>query len=136
MVSPENTLYHLSEITILHETAQKAVFSRLSGVFEGFSQNAEKGNCKFEPQKCNSVFEFWFGTLHTHKPLLRREHFSLNTETRFLRGEKALAPFRNEGIFYCPLYVTLSFNSILKSPPLQFYHATCKKASCNGVTSM
>ena len=73
-----------------------------------FARKAEKGNCKFEPQKCNSVFEVWFGTLHTHKPLLRREHFSLNTETRFLRGEKALAPFRNEGIFYCPLYVTLT----------------------------
>ena len=25
------------------------------------------------------MFEVWFGTLHTHKPLLRREPFSLTT---------------------------------------------------------
>ena len=41
-------LYHLSEITLLHEMAQKAGFSRLFGGVEGFLQKAEKGNCKFE----------------------------------------------------------------------------------------
>jgi hypothetical protein len=32
-------------------------FQGFWGIFEGFSRNTEKGNCKFEPQKCNSVFE-------------------------------------------------------------------------------
>ena len=47
-------------------------FHGFSGVFEGFSQNAEKENCKFEAQKYKSMFEVWLGTFHTHKPLLRR----------------------------------------------------------------
>ena len=47
-------------------------FHGFSGVFEGFSQNAEKENCKFEAQKYKSVFEFVFGALLSHKPLLRR----------------------------------------------------------------
>ena len=47
-------------------------FHGFSGVFEGFSKNAEKENCKFETQKCKSMFEVWLGTFHTHKPLLRR----------------------------------------------------------------
>ena len=67
---------------------KRLYFQGFSGVFEGFSQNAEKGNCKFEPQKCKSVFEVCFGTFHTHKPLFRRETFSLTTETRFLRGDR------------------------------------------------
>ena len=33
VVSPENALYHLSEITILHEIAQRALFSRLFACF-------------------------------------------------------------------------------------------------------
>ena len=37
--------------------------------------------------ECKSVFEVCFGTFHTHKPLLRRESFSLNTVTRFLADE-------------------------------------------------
>ena len=65
-------LYHLSEITFLHQTVQKAWFSRLFGVFEPFSRKADKENCKFETQKCKSMFEVWLGTFHTHKPLLRR----------------------------------------------------------------
>lgn len=35
-------------------------FYGFSGVFEGFSQNAEKENCKFEAQKYKSVFEVWY----------------------------------------------------------------------------
>jgi len=37
-----------------------AIFSRLLAVFRPFVRKAEKWNCKFEPQKCNSVFWVWF----------------------------------------------------------------------------
>ena len=54
---------------------KRLYFQGFSGVFKPFARKAEKGNCKFEPRKYNSVFEVWFGTFHTHKPLLRREPF-------------------------------------------------------------
>lgn len=47
-------------------------FHGFSAVFLPFTQKAEKENCKFEHQKDNSVFEFVFGALLSHKPLLRR----------------------------------------------------------------
>lgn len=54
---------------------KRLYFQCFLGIFESFSQNAEKGNCKFEPQKCKSVFVPWLGTFHTHKPLSRRKPF-------------------------------------------------------------
>ena len=35
---------------------KRLYFQGVWGIFEGFSRNVKKGNCKFEPQKCNSVF--------------------------------------------------------------------------------
>ena len=44
----------------------------------------ETVNLRFE----NANLCLNFGIFHTHKPLFRREPFSLNTVTRFLRGER------------------------------------------------
>ena len=36
---------------------KRLYFQGFWSAFEAFARKAEKGNCKFEPQKCNSVFE-------------------------------------------------------------------------------
>lgn len=43
---------------------KRRCFQGFSGFFEGFSRNAEKENCKFEPQKCNSVLDLCFSRLN------------------------------------------------------------------------
>ena len=70
-------------------------FQGFFGFFKSFSRNAEKENCKFEPWKCNFVFELWFSSFHTHKLPLSANAFSLPTAMYFLRGGAAKAKLGN-----------------------------------------
>ena len=64
-------------------------FQGFWGIFEGFSQKAEKGNCKFEPK--NGIL--CLNVILANKFDCLAEAFSLNTAPRFLRGERKRQAF-------------------------------------------